>query len=86
MLLTLAHEIFFTAILLKQGYHKLRKAIQNSTNVTKRLVSNFNTGLKSLLKQGQLEPEFYGGLVCKFRKIVGRNDFSDQLRKNCHAL
>ena len=27
------------------------------------------------------EPEFYGDLVYKFKKIVGRADFSDQFRK-----
>ena len=27
------------------------------------------------------EPEFYGDLVYKFKKIVGRVDFSDQFRK-----
>ena len=41
----------------------------------------FNTGLKSLLKQDLSEPEFYGDFVDKFKKIVGRNDFSDQFRK-----
>ena len=45
------------------------------------LVSKFNTGLKFLLKQGLSEPEFYGDLVYKFRKIVGRNDYSDQFKK-----
>ena len=46
------------------------------------LVSKFNTGLKSLLKQSLSESEFYGDLVYKFKKIViGRNDFSDQFRK-----
>ena len=45
------------------------------------MVSKFNTGLKSLLKQDLSEPEFYGDLVYKFRIIVGRNDFSDQFRK-----
>ena len=28
------------------------------------------------------EPEFYSDLVYKFKKIVGRADFSDQFRKN----
>ena len=37
--------------------------------------------LKSLLKQGLSELEFYGDLVYKFRTIVGRNDFSDQFSK-----
>ena len=27
------------------------------------------------------EPEFYGDLVYKFKKIMGRTDFSDQFRK-----
>ena len=27
-----------------------------------------------------LEPEFYGNLVYKFKKITGRTDFSDQFR------
>ena len=30
---------------------------------------------------GISEPEFYGDLVYKFKKIVGRTDFSDQFRK-----
>ena len=47
------------------------------------LISKFNVGLKSLLRvqQGLLEPEFYGDLVYKFKKIMVRNDFSDQFRK-----
>ena len=45
------------------------------------LVSKFNVGLKTLLHQGLSEPEFYGDLVYKFKKIVGRADFSDQFRK-----
>ena len=48
---------------------------------TSKLVSKFNTGLKSLLKQGLSEPEFYGDLVYKCKKIVGRTDFSDHFRK-----
>ena len=36
-------------------------------------------GLKSLLTQCLSEPEFYGDLVYTFKKIVGRNDFSDQI-------
>ena len=36
---------------------------------------------KSLLHQGLSEPEFYGDLVYKFKKIMGRTDFSDQFRK-----
>ena len=35
------------------------------------LISKFNVGLKSLLHQGLSEPEFYGDLVYKFKKIRG---------------
>ena len=42
------------------------------------MVSKFYTGIKSLLKQGLSELEFYGDLVYK---VVGRNDCSDQFRK-----
>ena len=40
------------------------------------LVSKFQIGLKSLLGQGLSEPEFYGDLVYKLKKIVGSNIFS----------
>ena len=45
------------------------------------LISKFNVGLKSLLHQCLSEPEFYGDLVYKFKKIRGMADFSDQFRK-----
>ena len=35
----------------------------------------------ALLREGLSEPEFYGDLVYKFKKLTGRNDFSSQLRK-----
>ena len=36
---------------------------------------------KTLLQQGISEPEFYGDLVYRFRKIVGKSNFSEQFRK-----
>ena len=45
------------------------------------MISKFNVGLKSLLHQGLSEPELYGDLVYKFKKIRGMTDFSDQFRK-----
>ena len=62
-------------------YHKLNKTFSKFFRRHYDLVSKFNTGLKSLLKQGLSEHELYGDLVYKFKKIVGRNDFSDQFRK-----
>ena len=35
----------------------------------------------SKLQQSILEPEFYGDLVYRFRKIVGKSNFSEQFRK-----
>ena len=65
-----------TAKLLKQGYwyHKLRKTFSKFYRRHYDLVLKFSAGLKSLLKQGLSEPEFYCDLVYKFKKIVGRND------------
>ena len=67
-----------TAKLLNQGYryHKLRKAFSKFYRCHSDLVSKFSVGLKSLLQQGLSEPEFYGDLVYKFRKIYAFNDFS----------
>ena len=72
-----------TAKILKQGYryHKLRKTFSKFYRRHYDLVSKFNTGLKSLLKQGLSEPELYGDLAYKVKKIVGRISFSDYFRK-----
>ena len=35
-------------------------------------MSKYNVGLKTLFLQGLSEPEFYGDLVYKFRKIIGK--------------
>ena len=37
--------------------------------------------LKTLLLQGLSEPEFYGDLVYKFRKIISKNDFPYHFKK-----
>ena len=42
-------------------------------------------GLKTLLGEGLSEPEFYGDLVYKFKKLIGRKDFSFEL-KNHYTL
>ena len=62
---------FLTAKLLKQGYryHKLRKAFSKFYRRHFELVSKYNAGLKTLLLQGISEPEYYGDLRYKFRKI-----------------
>ena len=66
-----------TVKLLRQGYsyHKLCKAFSRFYRRHFDIVSKYNVGLKTLLLQGLSEPEFYGDLVCKFRKIIGKKNF-----------
>ena len=72
-----------TAKLLQQGYryHNLRKTFSKFYRRHYELNSKFNVGLRTLLREGHSEPEFYGDLVYKFKKLIGRNDFSFQFRK-----
>ena len=71
-----------TQRLLKQGYqyHKIRKTFSKFYRRYYDLISKFQ-GLKSLLHQGLSEPDFYGDLVYKLKKIVGSNNFSVQFIK-----
>ena len=72
-----------TKKLLKQGYryHKLRKTFSKCYRRYYDLISKFQVGLKYLLPQGLSEPEFYGDLVYKLKKVVGSNNFSVQFIK-----
>ena len=72
-----------TAKLLRQElrYHKIHKAFSKFYRRHFDIVSKYNVGLKTLLLQGLSEPEFYGDLVYKFRKISGKNDFPFQYKK-----
>ena len=40
------------------------------------LISKYNVGLRTLLSEGLSEPEFYGDLVYKFKKLKVINGFS----------
>ena len=77
-----ARNQFLTVKLLNQGYryHKLRMAFSKFYRPHHEFVSKFNVGLKSFLYQGLSEPEFYCDLVHKFKNIMDRTDFSDQLQ------
>ena len=76
-------NLFLTAKLLKQGYryHKIRKAFSKFYHRHSELIVKYNIGLKTLLQQGISELIFYGDLVYKFKRIVGKPNFSDQLQK-----
>ena len=72
-----------TQKLLKQGYryHKLRKTFSEFYRRYYDLISKFQVGLKSLLRQRLSEPDFYGELMYKLKKIVGSINFSAQFIK-----
>ena len=61
--------------------HKLRKTFSKFYRRYYDLISKFQVGLKSLLRQGLSEPDFYGDLVYKLKKIVGSYNFSAQFIK-----
>ena len=72
-----------TAKLLRQvyRYHKLRKAFSKLYRRHFDIVSKYNVGLKTNLLQGLSKLEFYGDLVYKFRKIIGKNEFPYHVKK-----
>ena len=76
-------NLFLTAKLLKQGdrYHKIRKAFSKFYYRHSELIVRYNIGLKTLLQQVISEPIFYGDLNYKFKRIVGKPNFSDQFKK-----
>ena len=69
--------------LLKQGYwyHKLCKNFSKFYRRYYDLISKFQVGPKSLLRQGISESDFYGDLVYKLKEIVGSNNSSAQFIK-----
>ena len=76
-------NLFLTAELLKQGhrYHTIRKAFSKFYHRHSELIVKYNIGLKTLLQQGISEFIFYGELVYKLKRIVGKSNFSDQFKK-----
>ena len=44
-------------------------------------MSKHNIGLKTPFLQGLSEPELYGNLMYKVRKIIGKNDFPYHFKK-----
>ena len=71
-----------TTKFLRQGYRyfKLRKAFSKFYCRNSALVEKYSVSLKTLLHQRISEPEFYGDLMYRFRKIVGKSNFSEQFR------
>ena len=69
-----------TAKLLRQRYRyfKLRKAFSKFYGRHSALVEKHSVSLKTLLQQSISEPEFYGDLVYRFRKNVGKSFGANQ--------
>ena len=44
-------------------------------------LKKYNVSLRKLLQQGISEPVFYGDLVYRIKKIMGKSNFSEQFRK-----
>ena len=63
------------------GIKKLRKTFSKFYRRYYNLISKFQVGLKSLLRHGLSEPEFYGDLVYKLKKLVCSYGFSAQFIK-----
>ena len=77
---------FLTAKLLKQGYryHKLRKAFSKFYCSYCRhfeLIEKYHVSPKKLMQQGICNPEFYGDLVYKFKKIIVNPNFSNLFKR-----
>ena len=72
-----------SAKLLRQGYRyiKFRKAFLKFYRRYSALLEKYSVSLKTLLQRGISEPEFYGDLVYRFTKIVGKSNFLEQFRK-----
>ena len=75
ILLTNCRNKALSAKLLRQGYRyfKLRKAFSKFYHRHSALVEKYSVSLKTLLQLGISEPEFYGDLVYRLRKIVGKS-------------
>ena len=68
-------NLFLTAKSLKHNVIdiiKFEKAFSKFYHRHSELIVKYNIGLKFLLQQGISEPIFYGDLVYKFKRIVGK--------------
>ena len=83
MLMTSTTECILIAMLLKQGYRyrKIRTAFSTFYHIHSELIVKYTIWLKSRLQQGISEPIFYGDLVNKYKRIVGKPNLCDQFQK-----
>ena len=79
-------NLFLTAKLLKQGYRYILSYNSNSIfsklyHRYSELIVKYNIGFKTHLQQCISEHLFYGDLVYKIKRIVGKTNFSNQFKK-----
>ena len=76
------------AKLLQQGYryNKLRNTFSKFYRRHYELISKFNVRLKTPLREGRSEPESYGDLVYKFKKLNRKERFFFSIQKNRNTL
>ena len=73
-------NLFLTAKLLKQGYryHKIRKAFSKFYHRHSELIVKYNIGLKTAYQNIYI---CYGDIFYKFKRIIGKPNFSDRFKK-----
>ena len=67
--------------MVEDAYHYCFQCRKYTVERHSELIVKYKIGLKTLLQQGISEPIFYGDLVYKFKRIVGKPNFSDQFKK-----
>ena len=80
---------FLTAKLLKQGYRRYHKLLKVFSKFYRRhfeLIEKYHASLKKLMQQGISNPEFYGDLVYKLKKIIGNPNFSNIFKRIVNRL
>ena len=83
-----ARKKCLAAKLLQQDYrcNKIRKKFSKFYRRHNELISKLNVWRKTLLHEGISEPECYGDLVYKLKKLIGRNISFFTVKKNHHTL
>ena len=77
------HHIDRSCATSSQGYWYV-EILQRGFEGVYELISKLNVGLKTLLREGLSEPDLYGDLANKFKKLIGRNDLV-QKKKSLHV-
>ena len=65
---------------------KLRESFSKFYARHLELVEAYHVSLKKLLQQGICNPDFYVGLVYKYKKIIGNPNFSDLFKQIVNGL